>query len=190
MWFMSDNTQPAAPSVIEALRRANAGHVPSYGAEASMARVRSRLAAVFEAPDAEIHLVATGTAANALALACLCPPWATVFCHAEAHVNSDECGAPEFFTAGAKLVPLAGAHGRIDPAALDAALAVAGGASVHNVQPAALSLTNATEAGTVYAPDAGGGAGRPCAGDGPGRPHGRRPLRQRGRARSAARRPS
>ena len=154
MWFLSDNTQPAAPEVLAALARANEGHAPSYGAEAAMARVRSQLGAIFEAPEAEVHLVATGTAANSLALACLAPPWGAIYCHAEAHVNSDECGAPEFYTAGAKLIPLAGDHGRIDPAALGAALAIAAGASVHNVQPAALSLTNATEAGTVYDPDA------------------------------------
>ena len=124
MWFLSDNTQPAAPEVLAALARANDGHAPSYGADAAMARVRSQLGAVFEAPEAEVHLVATGTAANALALACLAPPWGAVYCHAEAHVNSDECGAPEFYTAGAKLIPLAGDHGRIDPAALDAALAI------------------------------------------------------------------
>ena len=154
MRFASDNTQPAAPEVMAAVARANEGHAASYGADAVMARVTAQLRAVFEAPEAEVQLVATGTAANALALACLAPPWGAVYCHAEAHVNSDECGAPEFYTAGAKLVSLAGEHGRIDPAALDAALAIGRGASVHNVQPAALSLTNATEAGTVYDPDA------------------------------------
>jgi len=154
MWFMSDNTQPAAPEVMAAVARANEGHAPSYGADAAMRRVTDALRAVFEAPEAEVHLVATGTAANALALACLAPPWGAVYCHAGAHVNEDECGAPEFYTAGAKLVPLLGDHGRIDPAGLDAALALGRGASVHNVQPAALSLTNATEAGTVYDPDA------------------------------------
>lgn len=154
MWFMSDNTQPAAPQVMAAVVRANEGHAASYGADPAMGRVVAALRAVFEAPEAEVQLVATGTAANALALASLSPPWGAVYCHGEAHVWSDECGAPEFYTAGAKLVPLGGAHGRIDPAALDAALAVGGGASVHNVQPAALSLTNATEAGTVYDPDA------------------------------------
>lgn len=154
MSFLSDNGQPAAPEVMDALVCANSGQLPSYGAEAAMARVRAALAALFEAPDAEIHLVTTGTAANALALACLTPPWGAVYCHDGAHVNSDECGAPEFYTAGAKLVGLPGDDGRIDPRALDAALAIGAGASVHNVQPAALSLTNATEAGTVYDPDA------------------------------------
>ena len=94
MRFASDNTQPAAPEVMAAVARANEGHAASYGADAVMARVTAQLRAVFEAPDAEVQLVATGTAANALALACLAPPWGAVYCHAEAHVNSDECGAP------------------------------------------------------------------------------------------------
>lgn len=150
MRFMSDNTAPAAPQVMAALVAANDGHARSYGAEAAMDLVRAEIRSIFEAPEAEVHLVATGTAANALALACLTPPWGAVLCHEGAHVNEDECGAPEFYTAGAKLIPLGGPGGRIDPAALAARLAVLGGASVHNVQAAALSLTNATEAGTVY----------------------------------------
>ena len=151
MWFTSDNAAPAHPAVLEALARANAGHAASYGGEEAMARVTARLREVFEAPEAAVYLVATGTAANALALACLCPPWATVYCHREAHVAVDECAAPEFFTGGAKLTPLDGAHGRLAPEALAEALAAAG-AGVHNVQPGALSLTNATEAGTLYTP--------------------------------------
>lgn len=150
MQFMSDNTAPAAPAVMAAVVAANDGHARSYGAEDAMARVTARIRTLFEAPEAEVQLVATGTAANALSLACLTPPWGAVLCHAGAHVNSDECGAPEFYTAGAKLIPLAGDDGRIAPAALQAALATLGGASVHNVQGAALSLTNATEAGTIY----------------------------------------
>lgn len=154
MWFTSDNAGPAHPAVLDALARANAGHAAPYGADDAMARVSARLREVFEAPEAAVHLVATGTAANALALACLCPPWATVYCHREAHVAVDECGAPEFFTGGAKLTPLDGAHGRLAPEALAEALAAAAaGAGVHNVQPGALSLTNATEAGTAYTPD-------------------------------------
>ena len=153
MWFASDNAGPAHPSVIEAVARANAGHAASYGAEAAMEAVTARLREVFEAPEAAVCLVATGTAANALALACLCPPWATVYCHREAHVHEDECGAPEFYTGGARLTPLDGDHGRIEPGALSRALAAAAQAGVHNFQPGALSLTTATEAGTVYAPD-------------------------------------
>ena len=154
MNFASDNASGAAPDVMAAVVAANDGHAPSYGADAAMERVTARIREIFEAPRARVHLVATGTAANALGLACLCPPWATVYCHATAHVNVDECGAPEFYSGGAKLTPLAGDHGRIDPDALAEALAGAEETGVHNVQRGALSLTNATEAGTVYDPDA------------------------------------
>lgn len=153
MRFMSDNSAPAAPEVMAAVAAANAGHARSYGADDVAARVVAQVRTLFEAPEAEVHLVATGTAANALALACLTPPWGAVLCHGGAHINQDECGAPEFCTGGAKLIPLEGEAGRIDPAALQASLAVLGGASVHNVQGSALSLTNATEAGTVYCPE-------------------------------------
>jgi threonine aldolase len=80
-----------------------------------MDEVRARIREVFEAPEAAVHLVATGTAANALALACFCPPWAAVYCHRMAHIEEDECGAPEFYTGGAKLVLLDGADARIPP---------------------------------------------------------------------------
>ena len=154
MDFASDNASGAAPEVMEAVVRANAGYVPSYGADDVMERVTARIREIFEAPEAAVHLVATGTAANAIGLACLCPPWAAVYCHAHSHINADECGAPEFYTGGAKLVGLPGEHGRIEPGALVRALATAIDTGVHNVQRGALSLTNATEAGTVYAPDA------------------------------------
>jgi threonine aldolase len=153
MWFTSDNAGPAAPEVLAAVAAANQGHAPSYGADPITARVIERLRALFDAPEAVVALVATGTAANALALSCLCPPWATVFCHADAHVMVDECGAPEFYSGGAKLTPLAGDHGRIAPPTLQQALAATGQVGVHNVQKGALSLTNATEAGTLYRPD-------------------------------------
>ena len=153
MIFTSDNAGPAHPAVLDAVMRANAGHEPSYGADAAMARVCARLREIFEAPDAAVYLVATGTAANALALACLCPPWATVYCHRNAHVAEDECGAPEFFSGGAKLTPVEGAHGRIAPEAFERALALTVEGFVHSVQRGALTLTNATEAGTVYGPD-------------------------------------
>ena len=94
--------------------------------------------------------VATGTAANALALSALSPPWGQIFCHAEAHIEVDEAGAPELFTGGAKLALLDGAHGKIQVEELTAALAAAGFGIQHHPQPSALSLTQATEAGTVY----------------------------------------
>ena len=149
MNFASDNTAPAHPRVMEALARANAAPTMPYGNDDLTRGVEAKIAALFER-DAKVFLVSTGTAANALALAAACPPWGVVYCHPESHIDDDECGAPEFYTGGAKLAGVAGAHGKIDPAALDAALARSGAGVVHHAQPAVLSLTNATEAGTVY----------------------------------------
>lgn len=153
MWFASDNTSPAAPEVLAAVLRANQGHATSYGSDAAMDRVTRLIREIFEAPEAAVYLVSTGTAANALALACICPPWATVYGHRNAHIEEDECGAPEFYTGGAKITLLGGAGARIDPAELETALAFTARAGVHNVQRGALSITNATEAGTVYRPE-------------------------------------
>jgi len=152
MEFASDNTSGAAPGVLAAVVAASEGYAPSYGTDQIMHRVTARIRDLFETPEAAVFLVATGTAANSLALACLTPPWGGVFCHEHAHVHEDECGAPEFFTGGAKLIPVAGAHGRMSPAALAAAIDSPVHGSVHGVQPGAVSITNATEAGTVYTP--------------------------------------
>ncbi len=150
MWFTSDNAAPAHPAVIDAVVAANQGSAGSYGSDAVARDVVARLRALFEAPEAAVHLVAPGTAANALALACLCPPWATVFAHRTAHAEVDECGAPEFYTGGAKITLIDGPDGKIGPDALARTLAATGATGVHNVQPGALTLTNATEAGTLY----------------------------------------
>jgi threonine aldolase len=151
MNFASDNTAPAHPHVMAALARANDAATMPYGNDVLTRAVEAQIAALFER-DANVFLVSTGTAANALSLAAACPPWGVVYCHPDSHIDDDECGAPEFFTGGAKLAGVDGAHGKIDPAALEAALARAGAGVVHHAQPAALSLTNATEAGTVYSP--------------------------------------
>ncbi len=153
MWFTSDNAAPAHPSVLEALTRANEGYTASYGADPIMEAVTAQIRDVFEAPDAAVYLVATGTAANALALACLCPPWATVYCHRNSHVEEDECAAPEFYTGGAKLTLLEGPDAKIDPQSFRDALGYTARAGVHNVQKGALSITNTTEAGTLYTLD-------------------------------------
>ena len=151
MWFTSDNASGAAPEVMAAVARANEGFARGYGADDIMLRVRDQLRAVFEAPDAAVYLVSTGTAANALATALICPPWGAVFGHEEAHIATDECGAPEFYSGGAKLVGVAGDHGKMTPAGLAAAIARVGNVGVHGVQRGAVSITNVTEAGTVYA---------------------------------------
>jgi threonine aldolase len=150
MNFRSDNTAGIAPAILEALRAANHGTAPSYGADAITERVERRLAEIFE-HEVAVFPVATGTAANALALATLTPPWGVIYAHEDAHVHVDECGAPEFYSGGAKLIPLAGRDGKIAAGDL-AALLPGGKGVVHHAQPAAVSLTQATEAGTVYRP--------------------------------------
>ncbi|WP_415233654.1 threonine aldolase family protein [Pseudorhodobacter sp.] len=149
MFFASDNGAPVPQPIMDALLRANTGQTLSYGADLPMTRLRDQIRDLFEAPTAEVHLVTTGTAANSLALALYTPPYGAIICHRHAHINEDECGAPEFFSGGAKLLLIDGDHGKITPAALEQALAQSGG-SVHSVQPSALSLTNVTEAGTTY----------------------------------------
>jgi len=150
MFFASDNAGPVAPEIMAALARANEGYAMPYGEDAIMGRVTARLREIFEAPEAAVYLVATGTAANALSLACLTRPWQAVYCHREAHVEEDECGAPEFFTGGSKLVLLDGDGARIDPAKLHHVVSTAADRGVHGVQRGALSITQTTELGTVY----------------------------------------
>lgn len=150
MWFTSDNASGAAPEVMAAVARANDGYARSYGADALMDRARDLVREVFEAPEAAVYLVTTGTVANALSLSLLTPPWGSVFCHTHAHIAEDECGAPEFYSHGAKLTLIPGVHGRMEAEALEAAILRAKGAGVHGVQPGAVSITNVTEAGTVY----------------------------------------
>ena len=148
MNFASDNAAAVAPEIMAALARANEGAALAYGNDAFTARIERRFADMFER-EAVVYLVATGTAANALALAHLSPPWGAVLCHAEAHIATDECGAPEFFGAGLKLVGLPGAACKIAPATLARALDGEWGGP-HHVSPSVLSLSQATEAGTSY----------------------------------------
>jgi threonine aldolase len=150
MNFRSDNVTGIAPEILAAIAAANAGTAPAYGADAITERMSARLAAIFE-HEVAVFPVATGTAANALALAALTPAWGAIYCHEASHVQTDECGAPEFFAGGAKLLPVAGADAKLVPAAIEAALLERG--VVHHVQPAAISISQATEAGTVYRPD-------------------------------------
>jgi threonine aldolase len=140
-----------APEIMAAILAANNDTAPSYGADAASTRLGALFADLFEC-QVRVFPVVSGTAANALALACLTPPWGTIYCHDTAHIVVDECGAPEFFTGGARLVTLAGVDGRLVAADLEAALAVAGAGNVHHMQPAAVSITQASELGTVYRP--------------------------------------
>jgi threonine aldolase len=145
--FASDNTAPAAPEALEAIIAANTGFASGYGSDEVSARAANAVRALLDA-DAEVRFVASGTAANAISLAALCRPFEAVVAHQHAHVCTDETGAPGFFGQGLGLIPLAGASGQIEVSGLRAALAEPDVA--HRQSPAALSLTNATEYGTVY----------------------------------------
>jgi threonine aldolase len=147
--FASDNTAPVAPAILDALAAANTGYALGYGNDDWTRAVERRFAEIFER-EVAVFLVPTGTAANALALAHVSPPWGVVLCHAQSHIMTDECGAVEFFGGGLKLVGLPGDGGKIAPPALQAALAGYGGHRPHQMIPAALSITQASEAGTIY----------------------------------------
>jgi threonine aldolase len=152
MNFASDNAAGIAPEILAAISRANEGAALAYGRDAWTGRVERLFAEIF-ARDVAVFLVPTGTAANALALAHLTPPWGAVLCHDEAHIATDECGAPEFYGGGIKLVGLAGEAGKIAPETLQRALDAGQWGGPHHVSPSVLSLSQATEAGTIYRPD-------------------------------------
>lgn len=145
----SDNVVGASRKVLDAIIQANDAAESSYGCDRHTLRAERLLAEQFGQP-LSVFLVTTGTAANALALATLTPSWGAVFCHAESHIVEEECGAPEMFTGGARLAGIAGANGKLTPDALDNALARFTPGAPRSAQPAALSLSQVTEAGTVY----------------------------------------
>jgi threonine aldolase len=147
--FLSDNTSTACPEILAAVQAANRGLAVPYGEDEWSARLDRSLSAFF-GTEVRAFAVITGTAANALALATLSPPYGAIFAHQLAHIAIDECGAPGFFSGGAQLALLPGEHGRLAPETLAAALTQP--VDVHRVQPAVLSLTQPTELGTVYRP--------------------------------------
>ncbi|MCX7558847.1 beta-eliminating lyase-related protein [Sulfitobacter sp. F26204] len=149
MFFASDNAGPVHPKVMERVIAANTAHQMPYGNDTIMDEVRERIRALFEAPQAEVFLVATGTAANALALACYTQPWQTTFCSKVAHIQEDECNAPEFYASGAKLT-LIDTDDKMTPSALDAAIKGQVVGNVHAAQPGAVSITQVTERGSVH----------------------------------------
>ena len=149
MDFRSDNTSGVSPSIMKALADANIGTASGYGADPITERVTKRIAEIFER-EVTVFPVATGTAANSLALATVTPNWGVIYCHEGAHIATDECGAPEFYTGGGSLIRIPGEHGKLAPADIEARIVGAG--RVHNTQPAAISLSQATETGGVYTP--------------------------------------
>jgi threonine aldolase len=148
--FASDNVAPICPEAWAALQEANAHYAPSYGEDCWTARVCDRIREIFET-DSDVYFVFTGTAANALALAHLCKPFQSIMCHQHSHIQTDECGAPEFFTGGSKLLLVGGADGKIDSDELKALLTRHN--ELHSPKPRAISIAQATEFGTVYRRD-------------------------------------
>jgi len=161
MHFASDNTAPVSPEILAAIAEANTAQVSSYGADHLTQRLTDRFREVFET-DLAVYPVSTGSAANALALACLVHPYGAVICADEAHISTDECGAPEFFTGGAKLLTLPSPDGRITPMQIEVAVARALDGGVHHVLPEAVSITQSTEWGTVYNTTDIGSIGEAC----------------------------
>ncbi|WP_299624745.1 low specificity L-threonine aldolase [uncultured Tateyamaria sp.] len=149
MIFASDNAGPVHPQIMERVIAANDGYAMSYGADPIMDEVRQAIRTQFEAPEAAVYLVATGTAANALSLACYAQPWQTVFCSPVAHIQEDECNAPEFYSGGAKLTLVPGGD-TMTPAALRGAIAAQEVRGVHGPQRGPVSITQASERGGVY----------------------------------------
>jgi threonine aldolase len=152
MNFSSDNAAGIAPEILAAITDANSGRATAYGGDEVTAKAKAALNALFEC-EAEIFPLSTGSAANALALAALMPPWGVTYCHRHAHIEEDEAGAPGFFSGGGKLALLDGDNGKFSAAALAEALAGAGFGVEHHPQPAAVSISQASERGASYSPD-------------------------------------
>lgn len=147
--FASDNYAGICPEALAALTAANAGHAPAYGEDEWTRRVSDRLRALFET-DCDVYFAFNGTAANSLALASLCQSYHSVICHELAHVDTDECGGPEFFSNGSKLLPAKGEGGKLTPDAVREVIARR--SDIHYPKPRVVTLTQATEVGTVYRP--------------------------------------
>ncbi len=145
--FASDNGAGICPEAWEAMERANRGHSPGYGNDAWTQHAADLIREVFET-DCDVYFAFNGTAANSMALASLCKTYHGVICHESAHVAVDECGAPEFFSGGSKILTASGAHGKIDPAQVE--MLCTRRNDIHFPRPHALSITQATELGTVY----------------------------------------
>lgn len=152
MNFGSDNVSGVAAEIMAALIAANHGTAMPYGNDECTQGLDAKFSELFET-DVAVFPVATGSAANALALSVITPPYGAIYCHAQSHINLKECGAPEFYTGGAKLVTLSGADGKIRAADLAAALDGAGMGAEDRVQPAAVSVSQVSDAGTVYSID-------------------------------------
>lgn len=151
MDFRSDNIAKVAEEIMTAITKANEGTASGYGEDVISGRLEAKYSELFER-DVKVFPVLTGTIANALALSVLCPPYGAVFAEANSHIMLDECGAPELFTGGAKILPIEGSAGKIRAKQLQKCIAESSVGFVHAVQPSVLSITQISEAGTVYSP--------------------------------------
>jgi threonine aldolase len=149
--FASDNTAPVHPAVIAALASVNDGAVPAYGNDPVTLKLQDTFREVFRHKDLRVFPVFNGSACNGLALASMIRPYESVLAHRQSHINNDECGLPEFFTGG-KIVALDGAHGKLTPDGIGVLIERMLEHAPHTSRPRAISLTNATELGTVYTP--------------------------------------
>ncbi|KRO75216.1 MAG: threonine aldolase, partial [Pelagibacteraceae bacterium BACL5 MAG-120813-bin20] len=145
--FASDNVTGACPEVLEAILKANDGDSTPYGNDQISTDLQNKLSEIFE-KEVIVFPIASGTAANALALATMTPSFGNVYCHRLSHINNDECGAPEFYTGGAKLVNLQGINGKITAEELNES--ISGKGIVHHTQPSSVSITQVCETGEVY----------------------------------------
>ena len=152
MFFASDNVTAANPEVLEAVARANHGNAMPYGDDPFTTEVRKKFETIFERP-CEVYFGITGSAVNSLALASLVKPYQAIVSTSLAHINTDECGAPEMFTGGAKIIDMPTADGRLTPEALQAGIDLTIPGFVHRTEPGAVSITQSTETGSVYSPD-------------------------------------
>ena len=149
--FTSDNIAGASPEVVQAIVKHSAGQASPYGTDELSVQVKRKLSDIFER-DVEVFLVPTGTAANCLCLSAMTPPWGNIYCHPASHINNDECGAPEFFSNGAKLMTVDGPSAKLDIVRLRERVREKVG-DVHTTQPACVSITQATEVGSTYTLD-------------------------------------
>ena len=149
MFFASDNAGPVPQQVLDQMASANTGYLLSYGADPQMEHVTRLIREKFEAPEAAVYLVGTGTAANSLALSTLSQPWETVFCSPVSHIHEDECNAPEFYMGGGKLT-LVGNSDKITPEALIKSIEGEETRGVHGPQRGPVSITQITEKGHSY----------------------------------------
>jgi threonine aldolase len=150
--FRSDNETPVAAAIMDAIVNANQGTAWAYAEDDWSNQLNRAFSELFRT-EAVVLPVSTGTVANSIALATVTPPWGSVFCHSGAHIQNDEGGAPEFFGNGLRLVPVHGENGKLKPEAVEKAIRASEGHGVHSYKAAALSLTQATEGGTVYTID-------------------------------------